>query len=55
MMYMIIIHFIMYQYYPILVIKRLVDRTASCTTWEYARSQGDDHASTWRYVCLEDA
>jgi hypothetical protein len=32
MMSIIIIHFILYRYYPILVIKRLVDRTASCTT-----------------------
>src|SRR2546430_7422138 len=55
MRYMLIIHFIIDQKYPIVVIKRLVDRTASCTTWEYAGSQGDEHASTWTGVRLEDA
>src|SRR6267142_2867968 len=55
MMYMVIIHFIMYQYYPVLVIKRLVDRTASCRRWEHVRSQGDDYASIWTCVRLEDA
>jgi len=53
MRYMSIIHFIMYQYYSILAIKRLVDRTASGTmgsTHEakemIMRAYG--HVSVWR-------